>query len=355
MKILIFEYITGGGFNGQELPDSLANEGRLMLQALLDNLRSCAVRDGITVIVMLDSRVKGSINTAGMDTVIIKPEQSLHQEFTRLASFCDAVWPIAPEFDGILQTLCQAVETLGKRLLTSPASAVAVTSNKFNTYQHLKKHHIATVPTRMFTGADWDINSDALQLMQELAGLIPASPVSKDGQWLVKPDDGVGCKDSYILAGRQDFEQMRSRKGRYVIQPHIEGIKTSLSCLFKQGSGWLLCANFQQFDIIDQQYQLSRIIVNYDSEISVYQDLVNKIARALPELWGYAGIDLIETPEQQFVLEINPRLTTSFAGINEALGINVAGIILQLLEGNPTIKSVCNKSVIINVKQNESD
>ena len=37
MKILVFEYITGGGFNKHELPDALANEGRLMLQALLDN------------------------------------------------------------------------------------------------------------------------------------------------------------------------------------------------------------------------------------------------------------------------------------------------------------------------------
>jgi tyramine---L-glutamate ligase len=355
MKILVFEYITGGGFNGQELPDSLANEGRLMLQALLDNLRSCAVRNDITVIVMLDSRVNGSINTSGMDTVIIKPEQNLYEEFARLASLCDAVWPIAPEFEGILQTLCQTVENLGKRLLTSPAGAVAVTGNKFNTYQCLKKHHIAAVPTRMFTGTDWDTNSDALHLMQELAGLSYASPVSKAGQWLVKPVDGVGCTDSYILADRQDFEQMRSRKGRYVIQPHIEGKKTSLSCLFKQGNGWLLCANLQQFDIFDQQYQLSKIIVNYDSDLSVYQDLVAKIARALPELWGYAGIDLIETPEQQLVLEINPRLTTSFVGINAALGINVAGIILQLLEGNPTIKSVCNYPVTINVKQNESD
>ena len=159
MKILVFEYITGGGFNKQELPDSLANEGRLMLQALLDNLRSCAEHEngnGIAVVVMLDNRVNGSINTAGFDTVIIKPEQNSHEEFARLALHCDAVWPIAPEFDGILQTLCQTVELLGKRLLTSPASAVAVTGNKFNTYQHLKQHHIATVPTRMFTNGAWD-------------------------------------------------------------------------------------------------------------------------------------------------------------------------------------------------------
>jgi predicted ATP-grasp superfamily ATP-dependent carboligase len=305
--------------------------------------------------VMLDDRVNGSINTAGFDTVIIKPEQNSHEEFARLALHCDAVWPIAPEFDGILQTLCQTVELLGKRLLTSPARAVAITGNKLNTYQYLKRHHIATVPTQMFTSATWLGDSDTQYLAQELAQLSSANLTCKVEQWLVKPVDGVGCADSYILTNRDDFEQMRSRKGHYVIQPHIQGKKTSLSCLFKQGRGWLLCANLQQFDIINQQYHLSKIIVNLDSDLSVYQNLVYNIAHAFPELWGYAGIDLIETAEQRLVLEINPRLTTSFVGIYAALGINVAENILQLLKGKPTLNAAYSQPITIRVKQNESD
>jgi predicted ATP-grasp superfamily ATP-dependent carboligase len=357
-----------------------------MLQALLDNLRSCAENgNGIAVVVMLDHRVNGSINTAGFDTVIINPEQNSHEEFARLALHCDAAWPIAPEFDGILQTLCQIVELSGKRLLTSPASAVAITGNKFNTYQHLKQHDIATVPTRMYTSTDGDIlntgticgfcpplpsgegwgegfqksanrdrpqhsNSISQDLAQALVELKSASPTCKVEEWLVKPFDGAGCTDSYILTDRQDFEQMRSRQGHYVIQPHIQGKKTSLSCLFKRGSGWLVCANLQQFDIINQQYHLSKIIVNLDSDLSGYQGLVDTIAHALPELWGYAGIDLIETPDGILVLEINPRLTTSFVGIKAALGINVAENVLQLLEGKPTLKAVCNQPITIKVK-----
>jgi predicted ATP-grasp superfamily ATP-dependent carboligase len=356
MKILVFEYITGGGFNKQELPDSLANEGRLMLQALLDNLRSYAENGNescIELLVMLDNRFIGSINTAGFDTVIIKPEQNSHDAFARLVQHCDAIWPIAPEFDGILQALCQTVELLGKRLLTSPASAVALTGNKFKTYQHLKQHHIATVPTRMFTSVGWD--SDIQYLAQELDESNSANLTCKIEQWLVKPVDGVGCADSHILTDRKDFEQIHSRKGHYVIQPHLQGKKTSLSCLFKQGIGWLLCANLQQFNIINQQYHLSKIIVNHYCDLSVYQNLVDNVAHALPELWGYVGIDLIETPEQRFVLEINSRLTTSFVGINAALGINVAENILQLLKGKPTLNAIYNQPITIKVKQNESN
>lgn len=171
--------------------------------------------------------------------------------------------------------------------------------------------------------------------------------IGKIEKWLVKPIDGAGCTDSYILSDQGDFERMRLRKGQYVIQPHIEGKKTSLSCLFKQGNGWLLCVNLQQFKIVEQQYHLSTIIVNHDSDLGVYQGLVDSIACALPELWGYAGIDLIETSEQVLVLEINPRLTTSFVGISAALGINVAENILQLIKGNPILKAVCNQPITI--------
>ena len=82
--------------------------------------------------------------------------------------------------------------------------------------------------------------------------------------------------------------------------------------------------------------------------------MVDNIAHALPELWGYAGIDLIETQEQLLVLEINPRLTTSFVGIREALGVNVVESVLQLLKGKPAIKTLCNQPITVIVKQHDA-
>jgi tyramine---L-glutamate ligase len=340
MKILVFEYITGGGFNKQKLPDSLASEGRMMLQALLDNLSGIG---GIELVVMLDSRVTGSVSKAGINAVIINPEQNSHEEFARLARHCDAVWPIAPEFENILQTLCQTVELLGKILLTSPARAVAITGNKFNTYQLLKQHYIATVPTRKLT---------------HRCGFMRTTRIDSrlyHGEWMIKPVDGAGCADSYLITDpKKDFELLFTQKGQYIIQPHIHGKKTSLSCIFRCGSAWLLCANLQQFDIIDSQYHLTEIIVNHHSDRGVYQNVLDNIAQALPDLWGYAGIDLIETPEQLLVLEINPRLTTSFVGIYAALGINVAETVLQLLEGNPKFTPAYDREITVKMKHEDA-
>jgi predicted ATP-grasp superfamily ATP-dependent carboligase len=328
VKILVFEYITGGGFNKQELPDSLVSEGSLMLNALLDNL------NGFDVTVMLDWRINELVCETRINKVIIRPEHNIKEEFARLVKQSDSVWPIAPEFDSILQTLCQTVESLGKVLLTSPATAVVIAGNKFKTYELLNRHQIAAVPTRMLDDTYFS-SFDRLRT---------------GGEWMVKPIDGVGCADSYLITSRQDFEQIASRKSSYIIQPHLHGAKTSLSCLFKQGRGWLVSVNLQRFELINRQYHLIDIVVNHHPDSGSYQQLITKIASALPELWGYVGIDLIEN-DQTWVLEINPRLTTSFAGIYDALGINIAESVLQLLHGEPILNPACNKPILVQTKQ----
>ncbi|MGZ8214290.1 MAG: ATP-grasp domain-containing protein [Methylosarcina sp.] len=317
MKILVFEYIAGGGFNRRELPVSLANEGRLMLQALLDNL---AAVNSIDITVMLDWRIAETVDLHGFHPVIINREYDCHACFDHLVGRFDAVWPIAPEYGGVLSELCQSVEKQGIKLLTSPSSAVAVAGDKLLTYHRLCEHQIATVPTRLLEESGFGFYA---------------------GENIAKPVDGIGCADSYVITNKEDQETLPSKiqgKGRYIVQPHVPGKKTSLSCLFKQGEGWLLCANRQEFKLIQKQYHLSEIVVNDTRNLEPFRPLVASVARAFPELWGYAGIDLIETPDDIRVLEINPRLTTSFAGIASALGINTASLVLQLLEGDPIIQ-----------------
>ncbi|NOT11994.1 MAG: ATP-grasp domain-containing protein [Methylococcaceae bacterium] len=332
MKILVFEYITGGGFNKQALPAALVAEGLLMLNGLLDGLTQI---QGVDVVVMLDWRVCTSINSDGMRPCIITPDHQTLDELERLALQCDVVWPIAPEFDGILQKLCQRIEALRKPLLTSPAKAVALTGNKWQTFQKLTQHKIATVATQRFEDFYY-----------------------QSGEWMIKAIDGAGCSDSYLVTDLNDFE-LRSGQlavnGQFIVQPHIHGEKTSLSCLFKAGRGWLLSANVQKFNVKNQQYHLQEILVNVTSDVSKYQRLVVEIAMVFPDLWGYVGIDLIETADAIYVLEINPRLTTSFVAIQAALGINPCQCVLDLRVGEPLIYPQCNVPVIIKIPQDNHE
>jgi len=332
MKILVFEYISGGGFNRDVLPAALAREGLLMLNALLADL---AEIPGLDVTVMLDGRLWGQLASSVFERVVIGPQEDCSARFEQLVERHDAVWPIAPEFDAILCGLCRTVERLGKTLLTSGSEAVRLAADKYETFACLSRGRVPTVPTRLFKDC-------------------AAFP----GESIVKPIDGAGCNDSYLLRSADDFDRVARSLGgmrRHIIQPHLAGEKTSLSCLFREGRAWLLSVNLQQFEIVNDQYRLTSIRVNHRSARDAYQGLAAAIAKAVPGLWGYAGIDLIETPEQMRVLEINPRLTSSFAGLNSALGINVAALVLQLVDGDPLIRRSADQTVRVQIKQETDD
>ncbi|MGR8941969.1 MAG: ATP-grasp domain-containing protein [Gammaproteobacteria bacterium] len=326
MKILLFEYVTGGGFNRSDLPAALAREGLLMLRALLDGLAELPT---VQLTVMLDARLQGALKQACIETVIVEEQDDCLERFQQLAEYHDAVWPVAPEFEGILHELSEVVENLRKTLLAPASGAVRLAADKYQTFLHLVRHQIPTVPTRLFKECR-------------------AFP----GECIVKPIDGVGGDGSYLMMDPDDFERVSDSlqdAGRYIIQPHLQGEKTSLSCLFKNGQGWLLSVNLQKFRIVENQYRLSEIWVNHQPDPGRYQALVVRIAEAIPGLWGYAGIDLIETPDRLLVLEINPRLTTSFAGLNAALGLNPGALVLELIHGDPVIRRSDDRTVAVSI------
>ena len=66
-----------------------------------------------------------------------------------------------------------------------------------------------------------------------------------------------------------------------------------------------------------------------------YADLALRVGTAIPGLWGYVGIDLIDTEAGPVVLEVNPRVTVSYAGLHAMLGFNPAGKIMALPDYPP--------------------
>ena len=50
---------------------------------------------------------------------------------------------------------------------------------------------------------------------------------------------------------------------------------------------------------------------------------------SLPGLRGYIGIDFVLTEGKPFVVDVNPRLTTSFVGLRGVAGFNVAEAIVN--------------------------
>jgi len=309
VRILVLEYITGGGMVTESVAESLIREGDLMLNAVLTDLMQISA---IEVVVFRDANmphVQWINNAQALTIILIENQEAFHRSWDDLVQSCDAVWPIAPETDGILEKLSRDVENSGKLLLSCSSEVVRQTASKHNTLRILEEHGIPVVPTNRLS----------------------RSPVESIPPWVIKPDDGVGCEGSCTVFCEEDLDRFYSDMGmeNFIIQPLVDGKPCSLSVLFKQGTAVLLSCNHQCVTYHDRSIQLIGCNVNAVKDIDgKFASLATQIATAFPSLWGYAGIDLIVTEENILVLEINPRLTTSYAGLASALGINVAEMIL---------------------------
>jgi predicted ATP-grasp superfamily ATP-dependent carboligase len=59
----------------------------------------------------------------------------------------------------------------------------------------------------------------------------------------------------------------------------------------------------------------------------------------VPGLWGYFGIDFVFDPanwSETFVIEINPRLTTSYVGLRRLCNVNLMGVLLDAAQSKMT-------------------
>jgi predicted ATP-grasp superfamily ATP-dependent carboligase len=233
----------------------------------------------------------------------------------------DAVWPIAPETDGLLARLSDLVTTSERTLLGSRPEAVRLTTSKRRTAEHLAAQGVAVAPT--------------VALAVALADGLPAADAAGDTGWVVKPDDGAGAEDTLLFRGAAalgSWAETTPDIGRFVVQPYLPGRPTSLSLLCSEGGAALLSCNVQDVRLDGDQFRYrGGVVGGAEDRRAVYAPIAAAVAAAIPGLWGYVGVDLVDTAEGPVVLEVNPRLTTSYAGLRQALGENPTALVMELL------------------------
>lgn len=284
---------------------ALAAEGELMLRALVEDL---AAIPGVEVVTLLDARLAIELPAKAHR---IAPGEDFWARFRRVAHEAEAVWPIAPEQDAILEQLTKEVIACGRTLLNSRPEAVRTAASKRATAAALGAAGIPVIP----------IFASESELPAEIEEAV------------VKPDDGAGCRDTRLFHSRDELRN-RAKDGippTEIVQPFVHGGVFSLSALFFEGRGRLLACNRQYVSEKDGELRFEGVKVNAKQDPERrYRRLVTQIAATLPGLWGYAGIDFIDTEAGPLVLEVNPRLTTSYAGLRRVLGVNPARLVLEL-------------------------
>lgn len=243
----------------------------------------------------------------------------------------DAVWPIAPERGAALARLTRVIERSGKCLLGSSSPAVQLAGSKRLTAQRLQACGVSVVPT-----------------------VLPAQFEMLPGPWVAKPDDGAGCEDTRYFDDKGALARWLKGQGReltHVVQPYVAGAALSLSVLCRGGRAWLLSANRQRVDLRDGVFSYHGSEVNIPvPDRPALTALAEAIAQAIPGLAGHVGVDLVAGNDGTLtILEINPRLTTSYAGLRRATGLNPALCVVDLLYNQASLGSFTLAHNTVNV------
>ncbi|MFA6179570.1 MAG: ATP-grasp domain-containing protein [Candidatus Methylopumilus sp.] len=310
MKIFVCEFITGGGLYRESIPASLAQEGMMMRDALLSDLSTLA---DVELTSTYDMRITPPLRAN--QAIPVQVQDDVWQVWAECIAQADAVWLIAPETGGLLTRLTVLVNHYNKLLLGCTLAAVEIASSKSLTSQALTRAGVATIPVYHFV--DW----------------LREAPQATNG-WVAKMNDGAGCEDSgYFDKADTMVEWMQTRQSSHVIQAYQRGTPASISMLCKQGDAWLLSCNQQKIEIVDGKFCYSGSIINGMAEHwQAFECIAKQVAQALPGLAGYVGIDVIVSADSTIhVLEINPRLTTSYVGLHSSINCNPAQLVLDML------------------------
>lgn len=318
-KILVCEFITGGGLSAEALPESLVNEGSLMRDALLHHL---AEMDQFEIVTLHDARLTPS--PLASHSIEVNAGQ-FNDVFTETLATVELVWLIAPETNGVLlelSELCYASHEKGALFLGCGFDSTLIGTSKTLCYEALQQASIYTLP--VYAGED---------LMQEEYQVLGSQDIK---QWVAKPEDGAGCEGIRLFDSLDDLKSWIAQDERYLTylaQPYQAGLAASFSMLCRNGKAWLLSCNEQHIEHDGGHFKLTGITINGMSAYwQRFETVARKIAKMLPDALGYIGVDVIvdtENANKIYVIEINPRLTTSYVGLEQALDYNPAKLILD--------------------------
>jgi len=322
LKLLIYEYITGGGYAGKEISPSILSEGFGMLRALISDFKAA----GHFVTTFLDSRLTAFSSLVDADEIITpSPKEELEKTLTSLSESADATYIIAPESAQTLQRLVECIEKAGGVSLNCSATAIEKISNKHTLYDELKRIGIRTPDTLMV---------DSCEDIKEIK-----HSVSELGFPLIfKPIDGVGCQGLSIVRNEKQIKSaldklMKESLGRYFLaQKFVKGTASSVSLISTEEEALPLTLNEQIVTLSppssDSAYT-GGIVPLHHPLLEDALETAQRIVELFKGLRGYIGVDMVLTNDEPVVMEINPRLTTSYIGLRKVINFNLAQAIVN--------------------------
>jgi predicted ATP-grasp superfamily ATP-dependent carboligase len=345
LRIAVFEYLCSSGAYSDDGPSGpygpLLDEGSAMLLSLASDLASCNHR----VSIALEPSIQKAWNhhlakasaLANLDVHRIASSNDLHIErianrWASVAQSCDCSIVIAPELDGLLVGIIQAMRKQGCLVIAPDDLFLQTASDKWATYQSWIEHEQPAIPTLLASESPCDLR----RLINH---------AYKSDGWVLKRRRTAGGTDMQRFESFDalaDHLACLQQPQDWIVQPWVCGTPVSLAVAGSASAAdppiCLLGPTEQLFDPSSGCY------VGGQGPLEVDAERLGWFARGLLEALGgryagWVGIDFLILPEGAWVpLEINARLTSSYLGYRQIMGPQLANRIL----GIPAPYSSCH-------------
>ncbi len=321
MKVLLFEWLTGGGLwldnASPDLVGNMLQQGSAMVSAVGLDLAKFA-----EVNLLVDSRLNEGLATDATKATLarltrianvhsIDDQQNLKIKLKSLASDADAILLIAPETDNCLANTIGWLGDDQHKLISPSLDFVVATSNKNHLADRLTDHDFDNIPLGM-----------------QLSSFLKLSRTQQT-DWLpivVKPADGAGSEGIKFLASLQAYQNWlaelpASQQSNFRVEKFIAGVPASIAAVCQPGAETVFFPAMKQ--ILHPQ-PVGEFLRSEDSLSSAQQLRVQQLAaralNCLPETTGFLGFDIVlSDSNRDMLIEINPRITMSYLILSKKL------------------------------------
>lgn len=302
-----------------------------MLLAVVEDL---ALGPDIEILTTWDARLPPPVWPANASARMVAGPDEEFAVARELAATANATWIIAPETGGMLRDRVRELIPAGGRRLNCSPEAIDLCADKLRLAASLAERGIPTPATCL-----WTSEAIATEEGVRIGETRIPWPI------VVKPRDGAGSQSTFVVVGKStddadgrgdgiSWSTLQRElacspwSGELIAQPFLTGRAVSIAAIVRAPEDFDLLPIGEQRLSRDGRltYQGGRLPAPDRNEASI-RALVTPVIHALPGLSGWVGFDVLlpdEPGESPVLIEINPRLTTSYIGYRQLADRNLA-------------------------------
>ncbi len=346
--------------------------------------RGLSEMDGVRLVTVRDARLPPPDYPTGL--VWVRDSDDCFAVVGAALEDADAFWPVAPETGGLLAQLCRLVCGGSRLLLNSPAPVVEEAGGKYSAFLRLRQNGVRCVETArlgdlcfpqdrdLVIKPDDGVGCESAHLLR--AGESQPRGFLRGGDYLCQPYlPGIAASLNVIYPSAGAPRILGANRQEVVLDtantvntPDVRNVPdTTGTPNTPNTAGTPNTPNTPKApnaadtpntpDVPDaahapstpdaadaahapntpkeRHFRLSACHVNaLAREALDFDELAAGVQRSFPGIVGHVGIDFIVADDNTLhLLEINPRVTTSFAGLAASTGLNPCAEVIRAVRG----------------------